>query len=278
MFDIDKDTALVVLWGATILLVGWTWFPAIVSALGGARYSLRGIERTGYEFPAPDDLIYEVWATQLQQLGYEGVGVGAARVEFLEDQWRVEGQFRVFHSIQKQVYVLVQKMPDPWRIWREVTFITRLSDSGLVMTRNVPARPSGEETAVIQQGVESNELAEVENLHLETVEKLRRRGQRAESDSSLEGLLHALEEAARPAVRANAAHLGKRFLALHFIIHGCISLPAAYYAGLGHWGLPLTNLVLAVVMRIGETAQKRQTAYAMAQKLRARQSARGPRR
>ena len=277
MFDIDKDTALVVLWGATILLVGWTWFPAIIAALGGGRYHLRGVERTGYEFPAADDPIYEIWAAQLQQLGYEGVGVGVARVEFLEDQWRVEGPFRVFHSMQKQVHVLVQKMPDPWSVWREVTFITRLFDGGLVLTRNVPVRPSEEESPVIQHGVESTDLAEVEQHHLETVEKLRRGGRRADSDSSLEGLLRALEETARPAVRANAARLGKRFLALHFIIHGCISLPAAYYAGLDHWGLPLTNLVLAVVMRIGETAQKRQTAYAMAQKLRARQAAHGPR-
>src|ERR1700732_3641821 len=107
MFEIDKDTALVVLWGATVLLMGWTWFPAIMAALGATRYQLRAVEKTESEFPAatgePD---YEFWAAQVRSLGYEGSAVGSGRIQYLEAEWRVEGPFRVFYSPQKYAYAL----------------------------------------------------------------------------------------------------------------------------------------------------------------------------
>jgi hypothetical protein len=271
MPDIDKDTVLVALWTAAILLIGWTWFPAIIGALGGGRYQLRGVQRVE-NFPAnTNDPDYEMWAAQLFHLGYEGVGIGTARIEFFEDQWRIEAPTRVFYSRSKYIHALVRKMPEPWNWWRDVMFVSRLSGGAILMTHNheMPASEPG--SPVFQQGMETFDLVELEQMHLTTLEEFRRRGLRPDSDPDLESLLRALEEAAQPSVKAGAARLGKRFLALHFIIHGCVSLPAGYYAGLAHWGLPLTNLVLALVMRIGESAQKRQIASAFRQAMRDRQ-------
>src|SRR5262249_55809515 len=142
-----------------------------------------------------------------------------------------------------------------------VLFVTRLSDGGLLVTRNIPVRPNDPESPVLDQGLESFELAEVEALHLQTLDDMRRRGLRPDADNSLEALLRALETAWGPGVRRASQQLGKRYLAAHFIIHGCVSLPAGYFMGPGSWGLPLSNLILCLIMRIGESAQRRQKAF-----------------
>jgi hypothetical protein len=163
-------------------------------------------------------------------------------------------------------------MPDPWHLWREVAFITRLSDGGLVLTRNVPVTLRDDGELVLEQGLDSFDLMEVEQHHFQTLETLRRRGQRPEADNSLDHLLRALAAAGEATIRRGSQHLAKKFLALHVIIHGCISLPAGYFAGIGHWGLPLTNLILCIIMRIGETAEKRRTAFFMRKTMQQRQS------
>jgi hypothetical protein len=262
LFDIDKTTALVVLWGATVLLLGWTWFPAIVAAMGGTRCRLRAIERTEDFPPDRDEPDLGVWLEQVRNLGYSIAGTGVGRVEYLESEWRIDGRFRLYYSPQKYTFVLLQKMPDPWNFWREVLFVTRLTDGLILITRNLPVRPSEPESGVLEQGLESFDLSEVEALHLETLDSLRKRGLRPDADNSVDGLMAALEAATAPGVKRISQQLGKKYLALHFIIHGCISLPAGYFGAKEPWALPLTNLILCLIMRIGESAQRRQIAYA----------------
>lgn len=276
LFDMDKTTALVACWTATVLLLGWTWFPAIVAALGGTRYRLQAAERTEDFVPSPHEPDVEVWVDQVRQLGYGVAAAGLGRIEYLEAEWRIDAPFRLYYAPQKYTYVILQKMPDPWNFWREVLFVTRLSDGGLLITRNVPVRPREPDAAVLDQGLESFELAEVEALHLGTLDALRRRGQRPDADNSIDGLMAALEAANAPGVQRAAQQMGKRFLAMHFIIHGCVSLPAGYFAGLTGWELPLSNLVLCLVMRIGELVQRRQIAFATRAMLRQRLGVKQP--
>ena len=40
----SEATVTVVLWGLAALVLGWTWLPAMISALRGARYANGGIE------------------------------------------------------------------------------------------------------------------------------------------------------------------------------------------------------------------------------------------
>src|SRR5262249_25644598 len=130
LFNIDDTTATIVLWGATVLLLGWTWFPAVVAALGGTRYRIRGAERTEDFLPSPNEPDCEAWAEQVRNLGYGVAAAGVGRIEYLEAEWRVDSPFRLYYAPQKYTFVLLQKMPDPWNLWREVDFVTRLSDGG----------------------------------------------------------------------------------------------------------------------------------------------------
>ncbi len=40
----NETTWAVILWGAAILMLGWTWVPAFISGMGGTRFSNGGSE------------------------------------------------------------------------------------------------------------------------------------------------------------------------------------------------------------------------------------------
>src|SRR5215213_4414705 len=70
----DDQTLSVVLWGAAVLFLGWTWVPALISGLGGTRYANGGTDDPTALEPGPGESDYAFWHRQLVVLGYEPLG------------------------------------------------------------------------------------------------------------------------------------------------------------------------------------------------------------
>src|SRR5687768_12719085 len=100
----DEPTLTVVLWGAAILFLGWTWVPALVSALGGGRYANGGTDDPTALEPGAAEADYAFWSQQLLALGYEPLGTGWMRLTFHGPQWRYESRVRGFYSRARQTY------------------------------------------------------------------------------------------------------------------------------------------------------------------------------
>src|SRR5262245_58614484 len=105
----DDTTLAVVLWGLTALVLGWTWLPALISGLGGARYANGGTEDPSSLEPIADEPDYAFWQQQIVALGYEPLGPAWMRITFHGSQWRYETRVRVFYSRAKRAYAFVQK-------------------------------------------------------------------------------------------------------------------------------------------------------------------------
>ena len=266
MPDLDRDVIVAALWGVAALAMAWTWVPALIAALGGTRYENGGTEEQLPPEPNRAQPDYELWARQLLDLGFEPLGVGFMRVTFAGSRWRTQTAVRVFRSTARQCYAFVQSWPAPFDFWFQATLATCWADGGLLMTSN-GNEPLSEVDDCIRQGVNSPDLREIEAKHMAAAEALRRQGRRPDPDMSLETLLRATDRHSAP-MRRTFARQGKQYLLTHGLFHFCASLPAAYAAGLGHWALPLTNLVLWAMLQFGETAQQRQTAMILREVLR----------
>jgi hypothetical protein len=250
----SEATVTVVLWGLAALVLGWTWLPAMISALGGARYANGGIEDPA-ALESADEPDYTFWHRQLVALGYEALGPAWMRISFHGPQWRYETQVRVFYSRGKHAYAFIQKQPRPMDVWWLTMFATVWQDGALLLTSNaVDERPGDGEFAI--QGVESTNLATVEALHLGQHAKLQAAGNRPQIDGGLEALLQAAERHSGPAGRLVALHRGQAYLATHGVVHFFMSLPAAILLGPEHWGVPLGNAVLAVLFNMSDYLAK----------------------
>lgn len=263
MPGIDPNTVIVVLWGLAAVILAWTWMPALISSLGGTRYlvglgaDLEGADRARRE---PD---YEFWARQLVALGYEPLGYAWSRVNFAGPEWALFTPLRVFVHPQKQCFAYMQKAPAPFWFWPGAIFATVWSDgSMLISDNNIAAEPNPEDD-LIRQGVVTLQLAELETLHLATMEAFRRSGRKPEGELTIDTLLNAIQRHFGAEAKRIYSRSGTNYLFAHGLIHICLSTPAAYVAGLGHWSVPLVNLVLAVIMLWGESSQKRQYAAAV---------------
>jgi len=252
----DDTTLAIVLWGAAALLLGWTWIPALIAGLGGPRFQLTGSEDpTALQLTnaTPD---YAFRFEQLTKLGYEPVGSATMRLNFHGSDWRHDFQLRVFWSRAKQTFAFVQKQPKPLDVWWLVSFATVWTDGALLLTNNGADEPPGEGDYIIQ-GIETDDLAAVEALHVSTRDRLIAAGKRIERDGGLETLLAAIRKQASPAARYVAVKLGQTYLTTHVVIHVILSLPPAYLNGLGHWGVPTVNLVLGTLFAVGEYFARR---------------------
>jgi hypothetical protein len=268
----DEKTAIVVLWGLAALAMAWTWLPALIAALGGTRYSCGGAADLHGLEPSAAEPDYSFWAEQLLALGYEPLGRGWSRVNFAGPEWSLRTPLRLFRHPQKQCYALMQMAPAPFHFWPGAVFATVWADGGILLTDNNVAADPHPDDEYIRQGVVSLKLADVESLHLATMEVLRRGGRRIDPAGDIDSLLHALERHLGPEARTNHGRAGLQYLLVHGLIHLCVTTPAAYISGVTHWSVPLVNLVLAMILLYGESSQKRQYARAVRAALRARQA------
>jgi hypothetical protein len=266
MNPMDEPTLSAILWGVAVLFLGWTWVPALVSGLGGTRYTNGGSDDPTALDPTPGDPDYAFWHRQLIGLGYEPVGPAWMRISFHGPEWRFETRVRVFHSRAKQTFVFIQRQPRPMDVWWLTSFATCWRDGGLLLTSNAVDEAPGEGDYVVQ-GIESIDLAAVEELHLGQKARLEAGGRKPDRDGSLGTLLKAAEQHAGRTARHLGARLGQTYLATHAAIHLFLSFPVAYMLGVGHWAVPMVNLVLGGILRMSEYAAKRQAGTVMRTRL-----------
>jgi hypothetical protein len=243
--------------------------PALISGLGGTRYANGGSEDPTNLEPAAEEFDYAFWHRQIAALGYEPLGPAWMRITFHGPQWRYEALVRTFYSRSKQAYAFVQKQPRPMDVWWLTMFATCWQDDGILLTSNAVDEPPGEGDYIVQ-GMESMDLAAVEELHLGQRAKLQSAGKRPETDGRLETLLKATERHSGRSARHLGLRLGQTYLASHALVHFFLSVPAAYLVGAGHWGVPLGNLVLGVVFGLSDHLAKRRAAALMRAQLRDR--------
>jgi hypothetical protein len=268
----SETTLTVVLWAAAALVLGWTWLPALISGLGGTRFANGGSEDPTALDPGANESDYAFWHRQIVALGYEPLGTGWMRMTFHGPQWRYEVSVRAFYSRSKETYALVQRQPRPIHVWWLTMFATCWQDGGILLTSNAVDEPPDEGDYVVQ-GMESTDLAAVEELHLGQFTKLRSAGKRPEADGRLETLLKATERHSGRVARHVGLRMGQTYLASHALVHFFLSVPAAYLVGVGHWGVPLVNLALGTLMIITEQFAKYRAAAIMRAQIETRQAA-----
>ncbi|MBO0698464.1 MAG: hypothetical protein J2P46_08725 [Zavarzinella sp.] len=262
----DEPTLSAILWGAAVLFLGWTWVPALISGLGGTRYANGGSDDPTALDPAAGEPDYAFWHRQITGLGYEPVGPAWMRITFHGPEWRFETGVRAFYSRAKQTFAFVQRQPRPMDIWWLTSFATSWQDGGLLLTSNAVDEAPGEGDYIVQ-GIESTDLAAVQELHLGHKARLEAGGRKADRDGSLTTLLKATEQHAGRMARHVGARLGQTYLATHGAIHLFLSFPVAYMLGPGHWAVAMVNLVLGGILRMSEYTAKRQAANVMRSRL-----------
>ena len=255
------------LWGLTAVLMAWTWVPALLSALGGTRYQNGGEEDPGPLAPSAAEPDYAFWHDQFRALGYEPMGHGFMRLVHAADRWVEFHRVRVFHSRQKRRYGFVQKGHPPFDVWLIASFATCLNDGGLAVTSNVELEEPVNRTDYVHFGKPTHDLAELEEVHEKILARMRETQPWPDADQSLENLLRRTDEYAGPQLRENFRRAGKKYLTVNALFHLCVSLPTAVILGPGHWGLPLSNLLLYTLLRFGNAAHQSQLASEVRQKL-----------
>jgi hypothetical protein len=258
---VSDTTWVVLLWGLTLLLLGWTWVPALISGLGGTRYSNGGTEDPS-QLETATEPDYVFWQRQLAARGYEPLGTGWMRLNYYGSDWRYETCVRAFRSTDRRTFAFIQKQPPPLDVWWLTMFATCWQDGSLLLTSNAADQPPGDGEYIVQ-GMESTGLAAVEELHLGEAVRLRAAGRRVHPDDSLDALLRATARHAGPAARYTGVKLGQSYLLAHAAIHTVVSIPVAAVLGLGHWALPAVNLVLGATLTLSLYAATRRTGRLM---------------
>lgn len=264
----DKAMLTTLCWALFALLVIIFWVPALIAKLGGTRFVYLGPSNVPDPDPLEREPDYEFWASQLRDLDYELVGDVRLQMDFVGNQWRINSWHRLFYSSAKSTYVLLQKFPDPFNIWRGIEFVTLLSDDGFLVTKNLTPQLFPEDLSIVLQGDDTFVLEDLEKLHLTMAEELRRKGRRPEPEPTVEHLLRSMERLENQTAKFESERLAGRFLSVNFIIHVAVSIPLAYAVSFGHWLLALTNLILLIIMQFGESLQNRQTAFIMRESIR----------
>src|SRR5262249_1391645 len=155
------------------------------------------------------------------------IGHGWMRINFAGQDWSLFTPVRVFRNTQKQCFAFMQKAPAPNYFWPGAVFATCWSDVGLLLSdTNVPAQPHPQDD-FFKQGVVTLKPSDVEDLHLATMEVLKRRGRKPDAELNLETLLHAAERHFGPESKKHYGRAGTQYLFAHGLIHVCVSAPAA---------------------------------------------------
>lgn len=181
------------------------------------------------------------------------------RISYHGPDWRYETQVRVFYSRSVRSYAFIQRQPRPLDIWWLTMFATCWTDGSLLLTNNGADEPPGG-TDFVVQGMETTDLSAVEELHRREQTKRIAAGMRPDVTGDLETLLAATAAHAGPAARIRNARLGRSYLATRAAVHVMSSVPAAFSSGIDHWAVPITNVIIALMLGIGESARRRQNA------------------
>jgi hypothetical protein len=243
------------------LLLGWTWIPALISGLGGTRY-VNGGSEDPTQLETANEPDYLFWHGQLVARGYRPLGTGWMRLSYYGSDWRYESRVRAFRSPDRGTYAFVQKQPRPLDVWWLTMFATCWQDGSLLLTSNAADQPPAGGDFILQ-GMESTDLAGVEELHLGEAVRLRAAGRRADPDGSLDTLLRSTTRHAGPASRYTGVKLGQSYLLAHGAIHTVLSIPVAAAVGFGHWGVPIVNLVLGAILAASQYVAKRRAGRLM---------------
>ncbi|QVL32156.1 hypothetical protein KIH39_25520 [Telmatocola sphagniphila] len=258
MPPIDPNTLLVVLWGLLVLLMSWTWLPALIAALGGTRYENGGdTDPTNLE-PTGGDEDYQFWYDQATQLGYKPIGQGFMRIRFDGPIWEQRTDVRMFWNKSQQSYLFLQRLRAPRAVWYSTHFAACYTDGGLLLSDNTQNSRPDFELEFIRQGKICFDLQELEILHQAAVEVTRKQGRSIEADGTIETLLRSTELNAGSAARHLGGRRGWDFLLLNGLIHACGSIPAAMAVGFAHIGLLITNFVLWGLLNFSQMIEKRQ--------------------
>jgi hypothetical protein len=268
----DETTLAAVLWGATALLLGWTWIPAFISGLGGTRFSNGGSDDpTAIASPA-GEADYAFWYHQIIALGYGPVGPAWIRINLSGPNWRYETPVRVFYSRTEQTFIFIQKQPRPMDVWWLTIFATCWQDGGLLLTNNqVDEAP--EDGHYVLQGMESTDLAAVAELHRGQRDRIQAAGKRPIADGHIDTMLKATSEYARVSARQVGLRLGQSYLASHFLIHLLLTGPLIALTGFINWPAPLANLLLGSLLATGEYVARRRSGLIMRKTLLAQMAA-----
>jgi hypothetical protein len=272
----DDTWVVFALWTAAALLLGWTWIPALIAGLGGSRYSNGGAEDLMALDPMPGEPDYAYWHQKITALGYEPLGPAWMRIRFHGSDWHYEFRVRVFYSRSKKAYAFVQRQPSPMNVWCLVMFATVFAEDKLLLTSNT-MNESAQDEAYMIQGLESENLAAVEEMHLAHCDRLKHSGHRPDPEGTLETLLQSMQKHAGPAGRYVGMKLGQTYLATHVPIHAFLTLPVAYISGIGHWSVPLVNLTLGLMLAMSERVAKRRAGVMMREQVMARAGGKGDR-
>ena len=252
----DDATLAIVLWGLTALVLGWTWIPAIISGLGGTRFSSGGTDDPTALTPSTSEPDYAFWHEQLTRLGYEPVGPAWIRINLSGSNWRYETPVRVFHNRSEQTFAFLQKQPRPMDVWWLTIFATCWQDGGLLLTNNqVDEAPDNDK--YVLQGMESMDLAAVQELHRGQRERMQAAGKKPIADGHIDTLLKATSDYARGSARHVGVKLGQSYFATHLLAHLFVTGPIIYLLGFTHWASPTANLVLGLFLAGGEYIARR---------------------
>lgn len=270
---IDQTTIVIILWGAAALVLAWTWVPALISSLGGTRYLNGWSNDTSMMAPSEREPDYSFWAEQLLAMGYEPLGSGWVRINFAGKEWAIFASVRVFKNASKNCYAYMERAPAPFFFWPGAIFATCFPDGQLLITDNNRDAQPDPDDLYIRQGMVTLNLVDTETYHLATLAALRQLARKPDPDMSMDTLMHSLAKHDGAEARSVHSRASTQYLFAHGLIHICISIPTGYLLGLMNWSVPLSNLVLALVMLMGESSQKRQYARAVRAAMRMRQMA-----
>ena len=260
---IDPDTFTIVIWGVAILVLAWTWVPALIASLGGTRYLTGGsndVSRLDLARNGPD---FAFWAKQIAELGYDPLGSGWLRVNFAGPSWALVSAVAIFRNQAKNTYAYMERAPAPYSFWPGAVFATMFSDGSALFTDNNRAAQPDPDDECVRQGVVTLKLAELEEFHQATLSALGKLNRKPDSDMSVELLLNTIKRFDGEVARRVHSRAGTQYLFAHGLIHITVSFPLVYLMGFMHWAVPLCNLILATAMLTGERAQKKNYAQAV---------------
>jgi hypothetical protein len=272
MPQIDKDAIVVGLWALAVIVLAWSWVPALIAALGGTRFLCGGALETHGMDPSANQPDYSYWAEQLLAAGFEPLGNAWMRTNFAASDWSLYSDVRVFLNQHSHSFAFMQKAPAPFNFWPGVVFATPWADGRLLVTDNNSAADPKPDDDLIRQGVVSLRLDKVLTYHLATMEVLQRNGRKLDPELSLDTLLHCWERHIGPEQRTYYGRAARQYLLVHGLVLVMLTTVAVYFTGPTEWQVPVTNIAVAMLLFIGESSQKRQYARAARAALRELQS------
>jgi hypothetical protein len=255
--NFDREQLSVLFWGLTLLVLTIVWLPAIISKMGGTRIRVQG----PLKLPDPDPMLKEPdfnqWADRLRFQRYEILSAYSVQVDFVESSWRRTSFWRFFRSPNLPITAIMNKAPEPLNLWLTVELVTLLQNEFVLVSTNSLGQSPYDPERVLFESINTFDFAELERVHRERLEILKREGIRAEGDQSEEAVCEVLQRNLRESLLPQAKEASGKFLMLNLIIHASASLPFFYWLKPTHFAVPLINLAVASLLRFSELMERR---------------------